>query len=61
MTQSSRDKPITISPERLEEMRREMKRRLELKLDRERPVCPWPPPRYDEVFFEGTAWLNNHG
>lgn len=23
-----------------------------------RPQTPVPPPRYDEVFFEGLAWLD---
>lgn len=24
-------------------------------------VPPNPPPRYDNVFYEGVAWLNNLG
>lgn len=61
MTQPADNPPVTISPERLERMRREVKRRLEEARSRRRLVCPWPPPRYDRVFVEGTAWLDANG
>jgi hypothetical protein len=38
-------------------IREELKRRL---ADRRRPARePDPPPRYDEVFFEGQRWLDS--
>lgn len=40
----------------LEAARQEMQRRLAEK--RKKRVAPDPPPRYDEVFHEGTRWLD---
>lgn len=49
-------------PGRREQMRTEIRRRLEVARDRRRRVvAPDPPPRYDDVFFEGTAWLDENG
>jgi hypothetical protein len=39
-----------------EAIRAEIRRRLAN--GRRRLVSPDPPPRYDDVFFEGTAWLD---
>ena len=42
--------------EKREELRRRLRAYVEEK--RKRHVQPDPPPRYDEVYFEGTAWLD---
>lgn len=51
--------PLRLSPEKIEEMRAEVRRRLARKRrSRPRMIVPHPPPRYDEVFADGVAWLN---
>ncbi|MFW6012486.1 MAG: hypothetical protein ACOC92_02120 [bacterium] len=51
--------PVQLSDERLRAMRQEVRRRLAAKRRRRaRLVAPDPPPRYDEVFFQGLAWLD---
>lgn len=39
-----------------EHLREEVRRRL---AERRTPVPAGPPPRYDEIFFEGVAWLDH--
>jgi hypothetical protein len=46
------------SKTRLKKMREEVQRRLAKKREARRTVVPQPPPRYDEVFAEGVAWLD---
>lgn len=51
--------PVRLSQAKIEEMRAEVRRRLARKRQsRARTIVPYPPPRYDEVFVRGTAWLN---
>jgi hypothetical protein len=49
---------IKLSKTRLKKMREEVQRRLAKKREARRTVVPQPPPRYDEVFAEGVAWLD---
>ena len=42
--------------EKRDELRRKLRAYFEE--NRKRQVQPDPPPRYDEVYFEGTAWLD---
>jgi hypothetical protein len=48
----------TLPEETVRRLCEEVKWRLKRKRNRRRLVPPDPPPRYDEVFFEGTAWLD---
>jgi len=43
----------------VERVRVEIRRRLNAKLAERRPPALSPPPRYDEVFFEGVKWLDS--
>lgn len=47
---------LHISPEKIEEMRAEVRRRLDAKRRKRRTFVP-DPPRYDAVFFEGVREL----
>lgn len=49
---------IKLSKTRLKRMREEVQRRLAKQREARRTLVPQPPPRYDEVFAEGTAWLD---
>ena len=40
------------------EMKMRFHQRLEEKLAKERARPVEPPPRYDDVFYQGTAWLD---
>ncbi len=45
--------------EQAEALRARIQERLrEKRAERDRLAPAYTPPRYDEVFFEGTAWLN---
>ena len=73
MTMPSSSMPMRIKPQRpesglkttdenqrravLESARAEIQRRLQA--HEATRVAPCPAPRYDEVFFEGTAYLDN--
>lgn len=39
-----------------DELRQKIRERAEAK--RKRMLPPMPPPRYDEVYFAGTEWLD---
>lgn len=43
--------------EKIAEMKAELRKRLKAK----RRVETWPPPRYDDVYFEGLEWLDKNG
>ncbi len=49
-----------MSARTFEQLREEVKHRLREKLarERERRKSVAPQPRYDDVFFEGVAWLD---
>jgi hypothetical protein len=49
---------VRLSKTRVKKMREEVQRRLARKREARRTVVPQPPPRYDEVFAEGAAWLD---
>jgi hypothetical protein len=49
---------VPLSKTRLKRMREEVQRRLAKKREARRTLVPEPPPRYDEVFAEGVAWLD---
>lgn len=42
----------------LSELRIRTRKRLRYRNRNSRMVLPEPPPRYDEVFQKGTAWLD---
>jgi hypothetical protein len=44
---------------RLKDLKALVRSRLAEKKRNSTLVPPDPPPRYDEMFFEGTAWLDN--
>lgn len=44
-----------------EEKIAEMKAKLRKRLKAKRRVEAWPPPRYDDVYFEGLEWLDKNG
>lgn len=50
--------PTRLSKTKVKKMREEMRRRLNRKRESRRTVAPDPPPRYDEVFARGVAWLD---
>lgn len=43
---------------RIEELRRRIRERFRELREKPRMVPANPPPRYDEVFFQGTQWLD---
>jgi len=45
-----------MTQEQREELRRKIRERAEEM--RQRMVPPSPAPRYDDIFFSGTAWLD---
>ncbi len=45
-----------MTDDKRDELRRRIREHLEAR--RRRTTPPIPPPRYDEVFFAGTAWLD---
>lgn len=45
-----------MTDQRLDELRRKIRKLVEER--RQRRVPPDPPPRYDDVYFVGTAWLD---
>jgi len=45
-----------MTEEKRDELRRKIRERAEAM--RQQMIPPTPPPRYDEVFFAGTAWLD---
>lgn len=49
---------VKLSKTRIKKMREEVQRRLARKREERRTAPPQPPPRYDEVFAEGVAWLD---
>lgn len=49
---------VRLSKTRVKKMREEVRRRLERKREARQSRVPEPPPRYDEVFAEGMAWLD---
>jgi hypothetical protein len=49
---------VRLSKTKVRKMREEFQRRLVSKQKGHRAVAPQPPPRYDEVFAEGVAWLD---
>ena len=42
----------------MEEIREEFRRRIKEKLAQPKNLAD-PPPRYDEVYFKGTEWLDS--
>jgi hypothetical protein len=50
--------PVVISKTKRKKMREEVQRRLAMRRASRRTLVPEPPPRYDEVFAEGVAWLD---
>ena len=46
--------------EKIAAMKAELRKRL-AKTKAKRRVEAWPPPRYDDVYFEGVAWLDENG
>ncbi len=48
----------TPSKAKLEELRARIQQRLQELRKRPKALPPNPPPRYDEVFFRGTQWLD---
>ena len=45
------------SKARIEELRLRIREHFRELREKPRVVPPNPPPRYDEVFFQGTQWL----
>jgi len=43
---------------RIEDLRRRIRERFRELRENPKLVSPNPPPRYDEVFFQGTRWLD---
>ena len=48
---------IMTRKQKLERLRGIVKKKLKEKRKRNRMICPFPPPRYDEVWSEGVQWL----
>jgi hypothetical protein len=50
----------TLAPSKagIEELRLRVQQRLRERREKPGVVPPNPPPRYDEVFFQGTQWLD---
>ncbi len=49
---------VKLSKTRIKKLREEVQRRLARQRETRRTVVPQPPPRYDEIFAAGTAWLD---
>lgn len=49
---------VQLSKTKIKRMRAEVQRRLAKKRKARRVIAPDPPPRYDQVFEEGVAWLD---
>ncbi len=49
---------VVISKTKRKKMREEVERRLATRRADRRTIVPEPPPRYDEVFADGVAWLD---
>lgn len=43
--------------ERIEALRVKVQKKLKERIDNR--VAPNPPPRYDEIFFQGVEWLDS--
>ncbi len=48
----------TLSKTKIEELRARIQQRLQELREKPQVLPPNPPPRYDEVFFRGTQWLD---
>ena len=50
-----------MTPDEFEQKKAEIRRQLEERRRQkgDRPSPSYRPPRYDDVFFEGTAWLDS--
>ena len=46
------------SKAKVEALRARVQQRLQELRERPEWIAPDPPPRYDEVFFRGTRWLD---
>ena len=60
-TEPTQDEPlleVKLSKTRVKKMREEVQRRLARQRGARRTELPQPPPRYDEIFAEGVAWLD---
>ena len=53
-------KSTTLAPSkaRIKELRFRIREHFQELREKPKLVSPNPPPRYDEVFFQGTQWLD---
>ena len=49
---------LAPSKTKIEELRHRIQERFRELREKPKVVPPNPPPRYDEVFFQGTHWLD---
>jgi hypothetical protein len=48
-----------LSPERIAALRAKVKEHFRRRAEERAAQAPDPAPRYDDIFWRGTAWLDN--